>query len=56
MIPLLTGNALKDQITGAKKINSPDSIFGLGGNDVLVGLVGDDVINVRTGNDRMMGQ
>ena len=51
----LTGNATKDQITGANKINSPDAIFGLGGNDLLVGLVGDDVINGGTGNDRIFG-
>ena len=51
----MTGNATKDQITGANKINSPDAIFGLGGNDLLVGLVGDDVINGGTGNDRIFG-
>lgn len=51
----LTGNATRDQITGANKINSPDAIFGLGGNDLLVGLVGDDVINGGTGNDRIFG-
>lgn len=51
----LTGNATRDQITGANKINSPDAIFGLGGNDLLVSLVGDDVINGGTGNDRIFG-
>ena len=51
----MTGNATRDQITGANKINSPDAIFGLGGNDLLVGLVGDDVINGGTGNDRIFG-
>ena len=51
----LTGNAARDQITGANKINSPDAIFGLGGNDTSVGLVGNDVINGGSGNDRIFG-
>lgn len=51
----LTGNGTRDQITGANKINSPDAIFGLGGNDLLVGLVGDDVIDGGAGNDRIFG-
>ena len=51
----LTGNENRDQITGANKINSPDTIFGLDGNDRLVGLVGNDVIDGGAGNDRIFG-
>ena len=51
----LTGNATRDQIIGANKVNSPDAIFDLGGNDLLVGLVGNDVINGVAGNDRIFG-
>ena len=41
----LTGSSARDRITGANKINSGDTINGEDGNDKLVGLVGDDVIN-----------
>jgi len=51
----LTGNDQVNRITGANKINSPDAISGEGGNDRLVGLVGDDVINGGAGNDRIFG-
>lgn len=51
----LTGNAQVNRITGANKINSPDVISGEGGNDKLVGLVGNDVINGGAGNDRIFG-
>lgn len=51
----LTGNAQVNRITGANKINSPDTISGEGGNDKLVGLVGNDVINGGAGNDRIFG-
>lgn len=51
----LTGNSQVNRITGANKINSPDAISGEGGNDKLVGLVGDDVINGGAGNDRIFG-
>ena len=49
----LTGNDAQNQITGANKINSPDTIFGLDGNDRLVGLVGNDTIHGGAGNDRI---
>ncbi len=51
----LTGNDQVNRITGANKINSPDAISGEGGNDKLVGLVGNDVINGGAGNDRIFG-
>ena len=52
----LTGNATRDQITGANKINSPDAIFGLGGNDRIFGNSGADTISGGLGNDRVTGQ
>lgn len=51
----LTGNSGRDRIAGANKINSPDTILGLGGDDRLAGLVGDDVIDGGAGNDRIFG-
>jgi Ca2+-binding RTX toxin-like protein len=51
----LTGNSGRDRITGANKVNSGDTLSGEGGNDKLVGLVGNDVINGGAGNDRIFG-
>jgi Ca2+-binding RTX toxin-like protein len=51
----LTGNDQVNRITGANKINSPDAISGEGGNDKLVGLVGNVVINGGAGNDQIFG-
>jgi len=50
----LTGNSAKDRITGAKQ-GTPDTINGLGGNDRIVALVGDDVLNGGEGKDRIFG-
>lgn len=51
----LTGNSDRDRITGANKVNSGDTLNGEGGNDKLVGLVGNDAINGGAGNDRIFG-
>lgn len=51
----LTGANLRERITGANRIHSPDTIEGNGGNDTLVGLVGDDVLNGGDGRDRIFG-
>ena len=51
----LTGNSGRDRITGANKVNSGDTLSGEGGNDKLVGLVGNDTINGGDGNDRIFG-
>ncbi len=52
---VLTGNSETNRITGANRINSPDTLSGEGGNDRIVGLVGDDTINGGDGNDRIFG-
>ena len=51
----LTGNATKDQITGANKINSPDTISGGLGNDRVTGQQGADtfVHGVGDGRDKI---
>ena len=51
----LTGNAQSNRISGANRINSPDTILGEDGNDRLVGLVGNDTINGGDGRDRIFG-
>ena len=51
----LTGNSGRDRITGANKVNSGDTLSGEGGNDKLVGLVGNDTINGGDGNDCIFG-
>lgn len=52
---VLTGSEGRESITGANKINSPDTIDGRGGNDRIVGMVGDDVIEGGAGDDRIFG-
>ena len=51
----LTGTDGRESITGANRISTGDTIEALGGNDRIVGLVGDDVIDGGAGNDRIFG-
>jgi Ca2+-binding RTX toxin-like protein len=51
----LAGSEGRESITGANKINSADTLDGRGGNDKLVGLVGDDTLIGGIGNDRIFG-
>jgi Ca2+-binding RTX toxin-like protein len=51
----LTGSDGRESITGSNRISSPDTIDGRGGNDKLVGLVGDDILIGGAGNDRIFG-
>ncbi len=51
----LHGNDARDIITGSAVINSPDHIWGEGGDDKIVGLTGNDVIDGGLGTDRIFG-
>ena len=51
----LVGAGGVDRITGANKISFGDDISGEGGNDKLIGLVGNDAIDGGLGNDRIFG-
>ena len=51
----ITGSNGRESIVGANRIPSGDIIDGRGGDDRLVGLVGDDVIEGGSGNDRIFG-
>ena len=51
----LTGSDARETIVGANKINSGDDISGNGGDDRLVGLVGNDAIDGGAGADALFG-
>lgn len=51
----MVGDAGRDWIVGANKMHSPDTISGVGGDDRLIGMVGDDVISGGEGDDRIFG-
>jgi len=51
----LTGNSGRETLTGANVKKEGDMIAGLGGNDKLIGLVGDDNLHGGAGNDKIYG-
>lgn len=52
---ILNGNDGRESITGANRISTGDTIGGGGGNDKIIGLVGNDILNGGAGNDRIFG-